>query len=47
MVADERHFLHALEDSVETGKAPADELLDHYNTDWNGDVSRIYGAYSY
>lgn len=47
MVADERHFLHALEDSVETGKAPADELLDHYNGDWNGDLSKIYEAYSY
>ncbi|MGR3804363.1 MAG: glutamate--cysteine ligase [Marinibacterium profundimaris] len=47
MVADERHFLHALEDSIETGKAPADELLDHYNGDWNGDLSKIYAAYSY
>jgi len=47
MVADERHFLHALEDSVETGKAPADELLEHYHGDWNGDLSRIYGEFSY
>ena len=47
MVQDERHFLHALEDSVETGKAPADELLEHYNGDWNGDLSRIYGEFSY
>jgi glutamate--cysteine ligase len=47
MVADERHFLHALEDSVETGKAPADELLEHFHGDWNGDLSRIYGAFSY
>ncbi|MCG6902195.1 MAG: glutamate--cysteine ligase [Rhodobacter sp.] len=47
MVQDERHFLHALEDSVETGKAPADELLDHYNGDWNGDLSRIYSEFSY
>jgi glutamate--cysteine ligase len=47
MVADERHFLHALEDSVETGKAPADELLDHYHGDWNGDLSKIYEAFSY
>jgi len=47
MVQDERHFLHALEDSVETGKAPADELLEHYNGDWNGDLSRIYKEYSY
>ncbi|TCP44506.1 glutamate--cysteine ligase [Rhodovulum marinum] len=47
MVQDERHFLHALEDSIETGKAPADELLDHYNGDWNGDLSRIYSEFSY
>jgi len=47
MVADERHFLHALEDSVETGKAPADELLEHYHGAWGGDLSRIYGEFSY
>ncbi|WP_420859721.1 glutamate--cysteine ligase [Marivivens marinus] len=47
MVQDERHFLHALEDSVETGKTPADELLDAYNGDWNGDLTRIYGDFSY
>ncbi|MBN2905348.1 MAG: glutamate--cysteine ligase [Rhodobacteraceae bacterium] len=47
MVQDERHFLHALEDSIETGKAPADELLEHYNGDWNGDLSRIYQEFSY
>ena len=47
MVADERHFLHALEDSVETGKAPADELLDHYHGDWAGDLGRVYDAYAY
>ena len=47
MVADERHFLHALEDSVETGKTPADELLEKYYGEWNGDLSRIYEEYSY
>jgi len=47
MVQDERHFLHALEDSVETGKTPADELLDKYNGEWNGDLTRIYGEFSY
>ncbi|CUH67179.1 Glutamate--cysteine ligase GshA [Thalassovita gelatinovora] len=47
MVQDERHFLHALEDSIETGKTPADELLEHYHGDWNGDLSRIYKDYSY
>jgi len=47
MVQDERHFLHALEDSVETGMAPADELLQHYHGDWNGDLERIYDAFAY
>ena len=47
MVADERHFLHALEDSIETGQAPADELLERYHGDWDGDLTRIYGDYSY
>ncbi|WP_306005746.1 glutamate--cysteine ligase [Aquicoccus porphyridii] len=47
MVPDERHFLHALEDSVTDGKAPADELLDLYHGEWNGDLSRIYEGYAY
>ena len=47
MVADERHFLHALEDSVETGRVPADELLEKYHGEWQGDLSRIYAEYSY
>ncbi|MEK0162252.1 glutamate--cysteine ligase [Phaeobacter sp. A36a-5a] len=47
LVPDETHFLNALKDSIETGKVPADELLDRYNGDWNGDLSRIYAEYSY
>jgi glutamate--cysteine ligase len=47
MVPDERHFLHALEESLESGQAPADELLERYHGDWNGDLSKIYGAFSY
>jgi len=47
MVQDERHFLHALEDSIENGKVPADELLDRYKSDWNGDLSHIYEDYAY
>jgi glutamate--cysteine ligase len=47
MVPDERHFLTALEDTVEDGKTPADELLEHYYGDWNEDLSRIYADYSY
>ncbi|GAA6179864.1 glutamate--cysteine ligase [Shimia sp. NS0008-38b] len=47
LVPDETHFLNALKESVESGKVPADELLEHYHGDWNGDLSKIYGAYSY
>ena len=47
MVPDETHFLNTLKESLESGKVPADELLDHYQGDWNGDLSRIYGEYSY
>ncbi len=47
MVPDERHFLTALEDTVEDGMTPADELLAQYYGDWDGDLSRIYGEYSY
>ena len=47
MVPDERHFLTALEDSVEDGMTPADELLAKYHGEWGGDLSRIYAEYSY
>lgn len=47
MIPDETHFLNALKDSVESGKTPADELLDHYHGDWNGDISRVFAEYSY
>ena len=47
LVPDETHFLNALQESIESGKTPADELLDHYHGDWNGDLNRIYSEYSY
>lgn len=47
MVPDETHFLNALKESIDTGKTPADELLDDYNGAWNGDLSKIYSGYSY
>ncbi|THH34413.1 glutamate--cysteine ligase [Aliishimia ponticola] len=47
LVPDETHFLNALKESVESGKAPADELLDHYHGDWGGDLTRIFPEYSY
>ncbi len=47
LVPDETHFLNALKDSVETGQVPADELLECYNGEWAGDLSRIYAEFSY
>ena len=47
LIGDETHFLNALKESLETGKVPADELMDHYNGDWNGDLTRVYAEYSY
>lgn len=47
LVADEAHFLDALTESLDTGRVPADELLDKYRGEWAGDLSRIYGDYSY
>src|SRR6056297_3771929 len=47
LIGDETHFLNALKESIESGKVPADELLDQYNGDWNRDLTRIYAEYSY
>lgn len=47
LVPDETHFLNALKDSLDSGKVPADDLLDHYHGDWNGDLTRIYEEFSY
>ncbi|WP_282602349.1 glutamate--cysteine ligase [Paracoccus sp. PARArs4] len=47
LVPDETHFLNALRESVDSGKAPADELLERYHGDWQGDLGRIYDEYSY
>lgn len=47
MVPNETHFLNALQDTLETGQVPADELLERYHGDWNGDLTKIYSDYSY
>ncbi|MCA1336304.1 glutamate--cysteine ligase [Pseudooceanicola marinus] len=47
LIPDETHFLNALKESVDSGKVLADELLDKYNGEWGGDISRVFGEYSY
>ena len=47
LIPDETHFLHALQESVEAGKVPADELVERFQGAWGGDLSRIFDEFSY
>ncbi len=40
-------FLDVLDESVATGKTAADQLLDLYNGNWNGDISRVFRDFAY
>ena len=46
MIPDETNFLNALMESVETKKTPAEELMDHYNGAWDGDLNRVFAEFS-
>ena len=43
--ADEAVFLKPLDYTLETGKTPAERLLDLYHGDWNGDITRVFTDY--
>ncbi|GGL53765.1 glutamate--cysteine ligase [Wenxinia marina] len=47
MVPDETHFLDALKESVESGRVPADELLERYHGAWGGSLAPIYDEFAY
>ncbi len=47
LVPDETHFLNALQESIASGQTPADELIGKFHGDWDGDVTRVFGEYSY
>ncbi|RDE10635.1 glutamate--cysteine ligase [Pelagibacterium lacus] len=40
--ADEAVFLRPLDHTLETGKTPAERLLDLYHGEWKGDISRVF-----
>ncbi len=47
LLQDETHFLNALQETIADERTPADEMLEKFNGDWQGDLSRIYGDFSY
>jgi glutamate--cysteine ligase len=44
---DETHFLAELEDIASSGVTAAERLIERYNTEWGGDVRRVYEACAY
>lgn len=38
----ETGFLETLDEIVASGKVPAQRLLDQYNNEWDGDITRVY-----
>ncbi len=44
---DETIFLSALEEVVETGRTPADILLERYKGSWKGDLDRVFNEFAY
>lgn len=47
MLPDETHFLNALKESLEAGETPAEELIRHYEGQWNRDFAGLYRDCSY
>jgi glutamate--cysteine ligase len=43
----ESSFLDVLDDSVATGKTAADQLLELYHGNWNGDISRVFRDFAF
>ncbi|MBI1238897.1 MAG: glutamate--cysteine ligase [Alphaproteobacteria bacterium] len=43
----EEHFLHTLRQTVETGRTPAEEMLEKFHGPWKGDVRKAFEEYAY
>ncbi|MEM9277175.1 MAG: glutamate--cysteine ligase [Pseudomonadota bacterium] len=44
---DETAFLAPLEDVIGSAKTPAEEMLDKYNGEWNGNILKIFEEYAF
>ena len=47
MIPDETHFLDSLKESAESGRSPAEELLERFNGDWNQNLESVFRECSY
>ena len=45
--ASEARFLESLDEVVATGRTRAEDLLELYNTSWNGDIKRVFRDFAY
>jgi glutamate--cysteine ligase len=43
----EAQFLDVLDEIAETGRTRAEDLLAHYDSDWNGDVTRVFRDFAF
>jgi glutamate--cysteine ligase len=44
---DETHFIEPLADIAETGRSPADQMLEDFATKWGGNIDPIFRDYAY
>jgi glutamate--cysteine ligase len=44
---DEAHYLEPLEDIVQRGRTPAEDLLEKFHGPWGGVVDPVYREYAY
>ena len=47
MIPDETNFLDSLKESAESGRSPAEELLERFNGDWNQNLESVFRECSY
>jgi len=45
--ADETGYLGALFEIVESGRTPAEEMLEKFNAPWKGDINHLFDEYAY
>jgi len=44
---DEQHYLDVLDESVASGRCPAELMLDKYRGPWQGNIDRVFDEYAY